>query len=253
MGNKFTWFPKLTDTLKELAVDFPDLVGEFALAVTAYGTYGTEPDFTNVALKYAFMGIKEDIDNSVAARQQNKGGRPSTRKTPGKTPVSKNETGVTKSGTGVSKNETGVPENETGVRKNETPPYSKPNQAIPSNKPSQTKPSHTNTRDGEGDSLAEFIGECIEAFTEETGRPCRIPSATVCHSLHRILDAGYTVEDVRLVCRSKQAEWGKDARMSKFLRPQTLFGQGFEGYLNAAKDDPEKEVNDAADAFADAF
>lgn len=123
MGSKFTWFPKLTDTLQELAADFPEQVGEFALAITQYGTYGIEPEIDNIALKYAFLGIKEDIDNSVNARYRNKGGRPSK----------------TAEVTGVNDQETPVTENETGVSDNETP------STVNHTKPIHTNPSHTNT------------------------------------------------------------------------------------------------------------
>lgn len=74
--NTFSWFPKLTDTMAEVARDFPERASEFMLAVMAYGTDGAVPDFDNVALKYAFMAVRSDIDNSICARRGNKGGRP---------------------------------------------------------------------------------------------------------------------------------------------------------------------------------
>lgn len=98
-----------------------------------------------------------------------------------------------------------------------------------------------------------FVGRALEIFTEVTGRPCLIPSGEVAFMLTRIFDAGYTADDVRLVCESKFAEWGHDTKCQKWLRPQTLFGDRFEGYLAAAKADPAREVDDAAAQFADAF
>ena len=71
--------------------------------------------------------------------------------------------------------------------------------------------------------------------------------------LTKIFDAGYSIDDVRLVCESKQAEWGADQKRQKWLRPHTLFGAKFEGYLAAAKADPAKEERDAAAKFADAI
>lgn len=47
---------------------------------------------------------------------------------------------------------------------------------------------------------------------------------------------GFTVEDFREVIDKKAAEW-KGTDMAKFLRPETLFGPKFEGYLNQ----PEKQ------------
>jgi uncharacterized phage protein (TIGR02220 family) len=49
------------------------------------------------------------------------------------------------------------------------------------------------------------------------------------------LNEGFTEEDFKAVIKSKGAEWGKDPKMQEYLRPETLFGTKFEGYLQAAK------------------
>lgn len=43
---------------------------------------------------------------------------------------------------------------------------------------------------------------------------------------------GYVLEDFILVIDKMYVEWGKDAKMKAYLRPQTLFGPKFESYLN---------------------
>ena len=98
-----------------------------------------------------------------------------------------------------------------------------------------------------------FIGEALEVFTEVTGRACLIPSAEVSFDLTKIFDAGYSIDDVRLVCEQQQAEWGADPKRQKWLRPHTLFGAKFEGYLAAAKAGTAKGERDAAAKFADAI
>lgn len=98
-----------------------------------------------------------------------------------------------------------------------------------------------------------FIGEALKVFTEVTGRACLIPSAEVSFDLTKIFDAGYSIDDVRLVCKQQQAEWGADPKRQKWLRPHTLFGEKFEGYLAAAKAGTAKEERDAAAKFADAI
>lgn len=45
----------------------------------------------------------------------------------------------------------------------------------------------------------------------------------------------YTVEDFETVIRYKSDQWLGDERMSGYLRPETLFGGKFEGYLNEAR------------------
>jgi uncharacterized phage protein (TIGR02220 family) len=47
------------------------------------------------------------------------------------------------------------------------------------------------------------------------------------------LKEGFTVDDMKLVIDKKCAEWLNNPEMVKFLRPETLFGNKFEGYLNA--------------------
>lgn len=46
------------------------------------------------------------------------------------------------------------------------------------------------------------------------------------------LKENYTVDDFKQVIDIKNAEWSVDPKMSKFLRPETLFGNKFESYLN---------------------
>ena len=64
-----------------------------------------------------------------------------------------------------------------------------------------------------------FIGEALRVFTEVTGRACLIPSAEVSFDLTKIFDAGYSIDDVRMVCEQQQAEWGADPKRQKWLRP----------------------------------
>lgn len=52
----------------------------------------------------------------------------------------------------------------------------------------------------------------------------------------RLIDArakeGYSLDDFKQVIDNKCATWSNDSKMSKYLRPQTLFGTKFESYLN---------------------
>lgn len=45
-------------------------------------------------------------------------------------------------------------------------------------------------------------------------------------------DEGYSVDDFKKVIDIKVGEWASDPDMAKYLRPSTLFGAKFEGYLN---------------------
>lgn len=118
MANKFSWFPKMTATLERVP---EGQRGELCWAIIQYGTNGVEPEFGDLR-DAVFESLREDIDNSIAARNKNKGGRP--RKD------AKAETGVSENGNGGF----GVSETaETGVSEPENPSlYTNPYQSIPS-------------------------------------------------------------------------------------------------------------------------
>ena len=143
----FTWFPKLTRVLETLP---PENVAEFAMAVAEYGTNEEEPTFSSPLLAAVFEGVREDIDNSINARQKNKGGRPkkNPRENGGLEVSETQETPVMENENQFSKTETPVMENENHseeVSKNGNPSYI--NQTIPSHTiPSQTKEKGKRTR-----------------------------------------------------------------------------------------------------------
>src|SRR5699024_10788982 len=46
------------------------------------------------------------------------------------------------------------------------------------------------------------------------------------------INQGFTEDDFKKVIDNKVSEWKSDKEMNKYLRPETLFGTKFEGYLN---------------------
>ena len=46
---------------------------------------------------------------------------------------------------------------------------------------------------------------------------------------------GYTLDDFIMVINAKCSEWLYDDQHNKYLRPETLFGNKFEGYVNTAR------------------
>lgn len=54
---------------------------------------------------------------------------------------------------------------------------------------------------------------------------------------------GFTQEDFETVIRHQCKLWGRDAKMQKFLRPETLFGNKFESYLSDAQRYAPKQEN----------
>lgn len=131
MERKFTWFPTLTKSLGTMPEGPRSKV---MWALIQYGTNGIEPDFgDDWQLFTIFTSLRNDVDNSIAARNKNKGGRP-RKGSKGETGVSEDtetaETGVSENGNGGF----GVSETaETGASEPENPSlYTNPYQAIPS-------------------------------------------------------------------------------------------------------------------------
>ncbi len=54
------------------------------------------------------------------------------------------------------------------------------------------------------------------------------------------LKEGFTEDDFKYVIKIKSAEWKNDEKMKKYLRPETLFGAKFEGYLNQEESTPKR-------------
>lgn len=54
---------------------------------------------------------------------------------------------------------------------------------------------------------------------------------------------GYTIEDFKIVIDFKNNQWGNDKDMKHYLRPETLFGNKFESYLQAAKKEAPKQTS----------
>ncbi|WP_155973962.1 conserved phage C-terminal domain-containing protein [Streptococcus ruminantium] len=60
------------------------------------------------------------------------------------------------------------------------------------------------------------------------------------------LKEGYTLEDFKHVIDVKTADWKNNPEFSKYLRPETLFGSKFDGYLNQK---PRQMKNNVEDNF----
>ena len=56
---------------------------------------------------------------------------------------------------------------------------------------------------------------------------------------------GFTLDDFKKVIDIKVSEWGRNPKMKKYLRPETLFGTKFESYLNQeGGEQPKDEYDD---------
>lgn len=83
-----------------------------------------------------------------------------------------------------------------------------------------------------GLSLADATKEIISYLNQQAGTSYRASSKATQRFVHARLKENYTVDDCKKVIDIKVASWKDDPKMSKYLRPQTLFSNKFEGYLN---------------------
>lgn len=73
--------------------------------------------------------------------------------------------------------------------------------------------------------------DVINYLNQQTGKHYKSTTKKNQTVIRARTDEGFTLDDFKQVVNNKVAEW-KDTDMEKYLRPETLFGTKFEGYLN---------------------
>ena len=77
----------------------------------------------------------------------------------------------------------------------------------------------------------DYIG-IIDYLNEKAGKKFRPETGATKSLIKARFKDGFTVEDFKRVVDHQSEEWKHDAKYSKYLRPETLFGNKFESYLN---------------------
>lgn len=80
--------------------------------------------------------------------------------------------------------------------------------------------------------------EVVDYLNNSAGTNYRASSKKTRELIKARINEGYTLEDFKVVIEKKTREWINDNKMKGYLRPETLFGTKFEGYLNQ----PVKEL-----------
>ena len=86
----------------------------------------------------------------------------------------------------------------------------------------------------DGSLLSETTKEVIDRLNKLAGTSYRASSNGTRSKIQARLNEGYTLNDFMTVIENKVRDW-KNTDMAKYLRPETLFGNKFEGYLNQNK------------------
>lgn len=98
-------------------------------------------------------------------------------------------------------------------------------------------------------SFSSEISEIVSHLNESAGTNYKPSTKATQRHISARLNEGYTVEDFKKVIDTKCSEW-LNTDYSKYLRPETLFGNKFESYLNACKAKTQSEPNVQADEYA---
>ena len=80
-------------------------------------------------------------------------------------------------------------------------------------------------------STADEVKEIVDYLNQAAGTNYKSGTGKTVRSIKARLNEGFTVDDFKAVIDKKVSEW-RGSDMEKYIRPETLFGSKFEGYLN---------------------
>lgn len=106
---------------------------------------------------------------------------------------------------------------------------------------------HTETTSKESEQTNTTCQEIIDYLNEKAQTRYKATTAKTRSLINARLSEGFIVGDFKTVIDKKCAEW-KGTEFEKFLRPETLFGTKFEGYLNA-RQTVQKSTNKNAELY----
>lgn len=72
----------------------------------------------------------------------------------------------------------------------------------------------------------------VEYLNAKTGKSYKASSKKTRSLIKARFNEDFTLDDFKRVIDNKVLDWANDDEMSKYLRPETLFSNKFEGYLN---------------------
>lgn len=75
--------------------------------------------------------------------------------------------------------------------------------------------------------------EIVDHLNQRAGTHYKATTSNTRKLIKARLKEGFTVDEIKLVIDKKCADWLNNPAMVEYLRPETLFGNKFESYLNA--------------------
>lgn len=173
-------------------------------AVCSYALTGAEPELTGVP-RAIFLLIKPQIDaNNKRFDNGKKGGAPKQEAT----------------------------EHEPDDNQSITKPEPNPNQDVTGSEPNKKEKEKENKKEKDIRALCADVIEYLNKKASTAFKPNTPKTVQLITARER---EGFTLADFKTVIDKKCSEWKTNGDMCKFLRPETLFGTKFEGYLNQLK------------------
>ncbi|MGE1061223.1 conserved phage C-terminal domain-containing protein [Megasphaera paucivorans] len=97
------------------------------------------------------------------------------------------------------------------------------------------------------------ITEIIDYLNDKVGTRYKPNTPLTVKLIRSRMKEGFAVSDFKFVIDKKVADWAGDCKMSKYLRPETLFSNKFEGYLNQVSTGKEDSKQAAIDVVNELY
>lgn len=92
-------------------------------------------------------------------------------------------------------------------------------------------------------SYSDEIKIIVDYLNQKAGTRYRSTSQKTQRLIKARINEGATVDNFKQVIDLKVSQWSNSAKMSRYLRPETLFGTHFEGYLNEKPQNAKPQIN----------
>lgn len=271
---EFTFFEKFAAAARQLSLqDRKDLY----YAICEYAVNGEvgDADSFSLIVTALFSAFQYDIDSSItmhSRQEEKKGGRPRKDSNNQKTAVQNVRNKETAGHAGRNQKTAGQDGRKPKVKtscenlmekpKVKTSPVclsvcndSPDSNNLSSNEDSLEKEKYK--KEKEGDQAVSCIaaaravcGAAISALNAAAGSSYDPADESTLVDVRYWAALGHGAEDFEAVVAYKAAEWLDDPKMRRFLRPQTLFGPKFEGYLADARAAPKTDPKGRGGRYA---
>ena len=195
-------------------------------AMVEYAKDGTEPTLQDRALLVIWLNLKRRMDFDFEAY--------STKKEQSRTAANMRwqKTAMQNDVDACGRIKSNANDANTNTKSNTKSKSNNNNNICGADAPSAVVDKSDSTHDVEDESDKVPYKEIIDYLNQKLGTHYLPKSKDSRKAIHARWAEGYRLEDFKTVIDNMIERWGKDAKMSDYLRPITLFSPKFESYLN---------------------